>query len=536
MGDDGEMPDPSEVDDAGAPDVPGASDPAMRQRDVPSAPWPVTVASLLKIGVSTGAAVGATAIRRAAEGPLVPGWTWPVELTRAAVREFMGSMATDVTPPALRGIERIIDAATQVVWPPVGYRRSLSVTQVDDVPVPGDWIHPVGYTYRGIVLYLHGGGYLGGSPWTHRGFTSKLAMRTGCGVFVPEYRLAPRFPYPAALDDALAAYRHMLDAGIPADRIVVAGDSAGGGLAAALAVALGQRSLPQPAGYVLVSPEIDLTLTGDSISENVATDVLPPEIPVDGYVGAADAADPLLSPLYADLEGLPPVLVQIGGREMLRDGQRAFADRAADAGVDVWLHEEPDMFHVWPMLVPQLPVSAAALSRIVAFVEHQLGPLPIEAHPGRLDGTGIDEQPVDVASARAATAAAHPGAPVAVDPSEVADAGRSTVTSVARQAASAARVGRAMAEAARRAARQAAVAAADVDAAGAGAAGDPADDDVRAAAEADAEVAALAEEVVGTAEQLARHAVRRAARWQRHLQDRAVPGDTSTDDAERPTD
>ena len=477
-----------------------------------AAPWPVTVGTLVKIGVETGASVAATAARRAAEGPLVPGWTWPVELTRAAVREFMGALAKDVAPPALRGVEQVIDAATQVVWPPIGYRRSLEVVDVDeDLPVPGDWIHPVGYTYRGVVLYLHGGGYLGGSPWTHRGFTSKLAMRAHCGVFVPEYRLAPRFPFPAAVEDALAAYAHMLERGVPAERIVIAGDSAGGGLAAAVGVALRDEDLPQPSGYVLVSPEIDLTLTGESIRGNAAVDVLPEDIPIDGYVGGADPADPLVSPLYADLEGLAPMLVQIGGREMLRDGQRAFAERAADAGVDVWLHEEPDMFHVWPMLVPQLPVSAAALSRIVAFVEHRLGPLPIEAHPGRLDGTGIAEQPVDLEAARAATAASHPGAPVAVDPDEVAGADRPTVTTAVAGASAAARMGRAMADAARAAAHEAAQQAHAAEQEAAAGAGD--------AERMEAQVAELAEGVVDAAEGVARHAFRRAARLRRTLRD-----------------
>jgi acetyl esterase/lipase len=346
---------------------------------------------------------------------------------------MMDAVSTRMDGPTLRGIEEVIDMATRVVWPPLGYRRSLEVVAEtpDMVPVPGDWIHPVGYTYRGIVLYLHGGGYVGGSPWTHRGFTSKLAMRAHVGVFVPEYRLAPQHPYPAALDDALTAYRTMLDRGVPPERIILAGDSAGGGLAAALALAIRDRSLPAPAGVVLLSPEVDLSLSGDSIDENSATDILPRVIPVDGYVGAADPRDPLVSPRFAELEGLPPTLVQVGGREVLRDGQLAFAERAAEAGVEVWLHVEPDMFHVWPMLVPQLPVSSAALSRIVAFVEHRLGPLPLEAHPGRLDGTGIADQPVDVASARAATASAHPGSPRPAEPHAVGDAARSTVTTVA---------------------------------------------------------------------------------------------------------
>ncbi|MCC5950776.1 MAG: alpha/beta hydrolase fold domain-containing protein [Acidimicrobiia bacterium] len=391
----------------------GSPVPADLEATTPRADWPRTLVALAKVGVSAGAAVGTGAARRVLEGPMVPGWSWSVELTRAAVSQLMGGIAGgNMDPPTLRGVERIIDMATQVVWPPIGYRRSLSVTLERDAPVPGDWIHPVGYTYRGVILYLHGGGYLGGSPWTHRGFTSKLSMRTSTGVFVPEYRLAPQHPFPAAVEDALACYRHMLSVGVPAERIMVAGDSAGGGLAAALGVALRDEGLPQPAGYSLISPEIDLTLTGDSIAANARTDILPEVIPTDGYVGAAEPTDPLVSPLYADLRGLAPMLIQIGGREMLHDGQAAFARKAADAGVEVWLHDEPEMFHVWPMLVPQLSISVAALSRIVAFTEHRLGPLPLEAAPGRIDGLTSEDQPADLAGARRATAVAHRGSPI----------------------------------------------------------------------------------------------------------------------------
>lgn len=404
------------------------------ERDTPSAPLPRTLVALTRMGIEVSASVGTAALRRAVEGPMVPGWSWPVELTRAAARQMMENVSTKMDGPTVRGIEEVIDAATQIMWPPIGYRRSLVVKEesVEDVPVPGEWIQPVGYTFRGVVLYLHGGGYLGGSPWTHRGFTSKLAMRAHVGVFVPEYRLAPQHPFPAALDDALMAYRHMLDRGVPAERIVVAGDSAGGGLAAALALAIKDEQLEPPAGYLLISPEVDLTLTGDSVAGNSSTDILPHQIPTDGYVGSHDPADPLVSPLFGDLEGLPPMMVQVGGREMLRDSQLAFAQRAAAAGVDVWLHVEPDMFHVWPMLVPQLPVSAAALSRIVAFVEQRLGPLPIESSPGKLDGTGIGSQPVDVGSARAATAGSHPEAPRVVEAHAIAGSDRSTVTTAAQ--------------------------------------------------------------------------------------------------------
>jgi acetyl esterase/lipase len=213
------------------------------------------------------------------------------------------------------------------------------------------------------------------------------------GVIDDAYARPPATPFPAALDDAVACYAELLARGIPPRYIVVAGDSAGGGLAAALGVALVQRGLPQPAGYALLSPEVDLTLGGASITDNAATDILPPNIPTAGYVGDADPTNPLVSPLFADadvLAQLAPMLIQIGGREMLRDGQRAFAAKVAAAGIPVWLHEEPDMFHVWPILLTRRVESKQVGSRVGAFIEQLLGPLPLVAEPGLIT-PGLDE-------------------------------------------------------------------------------------------------------------------------------------------------
>ena len=352
-----------------------------------------TAVGLARIGAGVAAGVAGSLVKRATSGPLVTGWTVADQVMQAAVGSMMGVVSTSLDPATVNGVERVIDVATRVMWPPPGYRNSLTVVTETTFPVHGDWIRPQGYTMRGVVLYLHGGGYLGGSPWTHRAATSKLAMRTSTGVFVPEYRLAPEHPFPAALDDALACYAELLARGIPPRYIVVAGDSAGGGLAAALGVALVQRGLPQPAGYALLSPEVDLTLGGVSITDNAATDILPPDIPTVGYVGDADPTDPLVSPLFADadvLAQLAPMLIQIGGREMLRDGQRAFAAKVAAAGIPVWLHEEPDMFHVWPILLTRRVESKQVGFRVGAFIEQLLGPLPLVAEPGLIT-PGLDE-------------------------------------------------------------------------------------------------------------------------------------------------
>lgn len=380
-----------------------------------------TTGALLRVGVGVGSSVAGSLARRATSGPLVEGWGLPDEVVQSAVRGLMGAMAGGMGPAEVNSVEAVVDVATRILWPPPGYRAALRTMVEHDLAVEGDWIRPKAYSPRGVVLYLHGGGYLGGSPWTHRATTSRLAMRTNTGVFVPQYRLAPEHPYPAALEDALACYAALLLRGVPPSSVVVAGDSAGGGLAAALGLALVQRDLPQPAGYCLTSPEVDLTREDrGSARTNIATDVLPTPIPTAGYVGDADAADPLVSPLFAPpdlLAGLAPLLVQAGGREVLCDAQVAFARKAADAGVPVWLHVEPDMFHVWPLLLPWRPEAHSAESRVCAFVEQHLGPLPLSAAPGLLtddeatDGPTGDRQRLareTAAQRRAATtAAAH---------------------------------------------------------------------------------------------------------------------------------
>ncbi len=358
-----------------------------------------TAGALLRVGSGVGTSVVGALARRATSGPLVEGWGLPDEVVQSAVRGLMGAMAGGLGPAEVNSVEAVVDVATRILWPPPGYRAALRTMVEHDLAVEGDWLRPKAYAPRGVVLYLHGGGYLGGSPWTHRATTSRLAMRTNTGVFVPQYRLAPEHPYPAALEDALACYAALLLRGVPPSSVIVAGDSAGGGLAAALGLALVERNLPQPAGYCLTSPEVDLTREDrGSARTNVATDVLPTPIPTAGYVGDADPADPLLSPLFAPTEllaGLAPLLVQAGGREVLCDAQVAFARQAAAAGVPVWLHVEPDMFHVWPLLLPWRLEAHSAESRVCAFVEQHLGPLPLNAAPGLLTAAGSPAGSVD---------------------------------------------------------------------------------------------------------------------------------------------
>jgi monoterpene epsilon-lactone hydrolase len=225
-----------------------------------------------------------------------------------------------------------------------------------------------------VLLYLHGGGYVSGSPATHRSLMARLGQAAHARVFAPDYRLAPEFPYPTAVEDAWAAYWWLLAQGIPPGRIVVAGDSAGGGLTVALMLALRDANMPLPAGGVCLSPWFDLALTAPSLETNCQSDYLNDAIlhaAAAMYLGDRDLRNPLASPLYADLRGLPPLLIQVGGAEMLLDDGRRFAARARAAGVDVTLEEYPGMVHVWHFTYLVEPRARQAVRAVGEFIARE---------------------------------------------------------------------------------------------------------------------------------------------------------------------
>lgn len=204
---------------------------------------------------------------------------------------------------------------------------------------------------RGILLYLHGGGYTAGRLEYARGFGSTLAVRTGFPVLYPAYRLAPEHPYPAALDDAEAAYRHLLGSGYDAARIVLCGESAGGGLCFALCLRLKRLGLPLPAGVAAISPWVDLACTGGSYMENQGKDPLLTReelaFSAAAYAGDTPLTDPYVSPLYGDLDGLPPTLLFAGGEELLLDDMRGLYARLKAAGCAVRRFVAPEMWHAY---------------------------------------------------------------------------------------------------------------------------------------------------------------------------------------------
>ena len=228
----------------------------------------------------------------------------------------------------------------------------------------------------GRLLYLHGGGYVVGSPDTHAGLAGELALRAGLRAVSVDYRLAPEHPFPAAVDDGLAAYRELLSTGTDPRDLVLAGDSAGGGLGIATLLAAREAGLPQPAAVALFSPWADLTLTGGSIRSKEGADPVFTEADVrayaDLYVGAGDRAAPLASPVFADLAGLPPLLVQAGANEVLLDDAVRLAGRAGADDVEVTLEVGPGLPHVYQLHYGRLEEADAALDRAARFLTAHL--------------------------------------------------------------------------------------------------------------------------------------------------------------------
>ncbi len=241
--------------------------------------------------------------------------------------------------------------------------------------VPAEKITPANATPGKVLLYLHGGGHVFGSIKSHRHFVSRLATATKATAYHIDYRLAPEHPYPAAIEDALEAYRAILDSGIAPTDLIVGGESAGGNLAAALLLKLKDDKLPQPAGLYLLSPWLDMTTSAESYGKVGARD---PMITREGIVGVATAYlgnrpdNPLASPVRADVSGLPPMLIQVGSEEVLLSDSTTFASNAAMTSIDVTLRVWSGMPHAWPLFHPFLRAGLPAIDEAGAWMRQRL--------------------------------------------------------------------------------------------------------------------------------------------------------------------
>ena len=247
--------------------------------------------------------------------------------------------------------------------------------RVDAGGVPAEWIAAPGASVEKVLYFLHGGGYSMGSINTERDMIARTCRAAGVRALAIEYRLAPEHPFPAGLEDSLTAYRWLLSTGTDPNKVVIAGDSAGGGLTLATLVALRDAGDPLPAAGIPISPWVDMEGLGESMTTKAGEDPMVQREVVSAlremYIGDRNPRMPLAAPLYADLTGLPPLLIQVGSAETLLDDSTRFAERAQAAGVEVKLEVWDDMVHVWHVFAPILPEGQQAIEHMGEFIrEH----------------------------------------------------------------------------------------------------------------------------------------------------------------------
>jgi len=293
-----------------------------------------------------------------------------IEMITQMLRERREQTSPDISFTESRAM---FEQMVALFPPPEG----VSSTPVDAGGIAGEWITAPGAGEEQTIYWLHGGGYCIGSINTHRALLAGISAASGARALAIDYRLAPEHPFPAAVEDAVGGYLWLLSSGVDPSQITIGGDSAGGGLTMAMLVALKEGGKPLPAAAVCISPWTDMTMTGESLVSKAEAD---PMITNDGiarvrdaYVGASDPRSPLASPIYADLSGLPPLLIQVGENEVLLDDSTRLAERAEAAGVDVTLEVWPDMIHVWHFFAAMLPEGQQAIERIGAWVKERLG-------------------------------------------------------------------------------------------------------------------------------------------------------------------
>jgi epsilon-lactone hydrolase len=292
------------------------------------------------------------------------------EIVRVGTRWLLKGRATGIGIAERR--RRIEATGRYVPNPPPGIRRIVA----DAGGVPGEWVVTPASRDDHHILYLHGGGFIIGSPSLYRHVTWRIAAAAEARLLAIDYRLAPEHRFPAALDDVLAAYGWLLRQGADPRRIAVIGDSAGGGLVFSLLLRLRDEGrLPLPAAAVTLSPWTDLALTGLSLRQNARADpfidVLDMLTIAGWYLGGADPRDPYASPLYGDPAGLPPTLIQVGSDEVLRDDATRLAERMRAAGCEVALEIWPRMPHVWQLFAEVMPEARRAIAGIGRFVRER---------------------------------------------------------------------------------------------------------------------------------------------------------------------
>ena len=259
--------------------------------------------------------------------------------------------------------------------------RRVSVEETEVNGLHAEWLRPDGAPGNKVLLYLHGGAYLVGNCSTHRQMVSYIARSAGINALLPEYRLAPEHPFPAAIDDAVGVYRTLLADGFSSDDIFIAGDSAGGGLSVATMLSLRHAGVPLPAAAVLLSPFLDLTASGETARTRAAQDPWfdAKDVPVVARHYCPDESDltnPLISPVFANVAGLPPTCIQVGDDEILLSDSMRFSDKMKEAGSEVELEIWPDMWHVFQIFIGKMPEARRAIEKIGVYLRSRAGAQP----------------------------------------------------------------------------------------------------------------------------------------------------------------
>ena len=303
-----------------------------------------------------------TVARRLVRGPHRPSWTWATELAWVSMRSV------------LIGSVKLGTGWLKSLPEPRGSDPRVRVERIDADGVPAEWWMPIAEEPARVILYLHGGGYVFGSPGTHREIITRLATETPARVLAPDYRMAPEHRFPAAHDDCLTAYRWLVSRGVEPAQIVVAGDSAGGALSVGTLLALRDAGELQPAGAVLVSPWVDPLAAGGSMETNEPYDIGNRDFLVaciQEYMDGKTPDDPRVAPLRGDLAGLAPLFIAIGSCEVLFDQVHALSARARSAGVETRLAAYEDQFHAFQNLASLIPEAARAIGEMSAFAREK---------------------------------------------------------------------------------------------------------------------------------------------------------------------
>lgn len=304
----------------------------------------------------------------------------PQDVASPQMQAAAKALAAQKTAAAsLQSLDDLRAAAAQMFGaapPPAALAiEPVSILSAEHDPIAARWHRMPASSDAKVILYLHGGGYALGSLDTHKELMARLADKTGASVFGVEYRLAPEHPFPAGLSDAEAAYCWLLEQGVAAERIAIAGDSAGGGMSLALLLLLRDKAAALPACSILFSPWTDLLATGDSMLEYAESDPMLDASIINAmaayYHGEAELNNALVSPMYGQLTGLPPILVQVGENEMLLDDAVRLKPLADEAGISLELQVFAGAFHIFQMF-PDIPEASAALDNAAAFLARHI--------------------------------------------------------------------------------------------------------------------------------------------------------------------